>query len=328
MKRREFITLLGGAAAWPLAARAQQSERVRRIGVLLGSAETDLDSQAIMLALRNRLQELGWAEERNIQIVPRWGPVNDPSRVGAYADELVSLKPEVIFCRSTPAVAALLHATHVIPIIFMNANDPMGSGFVTSLARPGGNITGFVSFEPAIGGKWLELLREIAPAVARVALLYNPETHTGQHFQSIESASESLRMKLIRVPFRDAAGIDHGLDNFAREPNGGILVLPDISTVFHRDLIVRLAAQHRLPALYPFRQFVASGGLAYYGTDERDLAARTAEYIDRILKGENAAELPVQAPTKFALVVNMKTARTLGLDVPWFLQQRADEVIE
>jgi putative ABC transport system substrate-binding protein len=281
-----------------------------------------------MLAFRNRLQELGWIEGRDIQIVPRWGPVDDASRVGAYAADLVSLKPEVIFCRSTPVVAALQHATRDIPIVFINANDPISSGFVSSLARPGGNITGFVSFEPAIGGKWLELLREIAPAVARVALLYNPQTHTGQHFQAMESASQSLGMKLIRVPFRDATEIDHGLDDLAREPNGGILILPDISTVSHRDLIVSLAAQHRLPALYPFRQFVASGGLASYGTDEKDLAARAAEYIDRILRGEKAAELPVQAPTKFALVINLKTARTLGLDLPCFLQQRADEVIE
>ena len=327
MRRREVITLIGGAVAWPAAARAQQPEQMRRIGVLLGSAESDLEAKVSVLALENGLQELGWTKGRNIEIVYRWA-AGDATRMRAYAAEFASLKPDVIFCVSTPAVAALREATHVIPIVFINANNPIGSGFVASLARPGGNITGFVSFEPEMGGKWLEILREIAPNVARVALIYNPNTHTGQHFHSIESASRTLAVELIRVPFRDAAQIDHGVDNFARVPNSGLLVLPDISTVVHRDLIVKLAAQHRLPAVYPFRMFITSGGLSYYGTDESDLAREASEYISRILKGEKPADLPVQAPTRFKLVINLKTANALGLAIPPLVLARADEVIE
>jgi putative tryptophan/tyrosine transport system substrate-binding protein len=295
--------------------------------VLLGAAESDLEAQASVLALENGLQELGWTKKRNIEIVYRWA-AGDASRMRAYAAEFASLKPDVIFCVSTPAVAALQEATHVIPIVFVNANNPIGSGFVASLARPGGNITGFVSFEPEMGGKWLEILREIAPSVARVALVYNPNTHTGQHFDSIESASRTLAVELMRIPFHDATQIDRGILDFARVPNSGLLVLPDISTVVHRDSIVRSAAQHRLPAVYPFRMFMASGGLSYYGTDESDLARKATEYINRILKGENPADLPVQAPTKFKLVVNLKTANAIGLAISPLVLARADEVIE
>ena len=327
MKRREFITLLGSAAAWPLAARAQQTDRMKRIGVLMNYAERDRDILPLISAFRKRLEDFGWSEGRNVRIDERWA-AGDLDRLRAYAKELVSLKADVIFCNGTPTVVALQQATRTISIVFVNANDPIGFGFVKSIARPSGNITGFVSFEPAMGGKWLEMLREIAPGVVRIALIYNPQTHTGQHFQSIESGARSLAIKIARVQFRNAAEIERGIDDFAREPKGGLLVLPDTSNTLHRDLIVRLAAQHRLPAVYPRRFFITSGGLAYYGTDQTDMYRRAAEYIDRILKGAKPADLPVQAPTKFDLMINLKTAKALGLTVPPTLLARANEVIE
>jgi putative tryptophan/tyrosine transport system substrate-binding protein len=326
MKRREFITLLGGAAvAWPLAARAQQVERVRRIAVLNNVAEGDPDTQAWIGAFRQRLDNLGWSEGLKIDI--RWG-AGDLTRLRRYAVELVSMGPDVAFAESTPSIRALQQATRTIPIVFVGGSNPIGSGFVASLARPEGNITGFISFEPAIGGKWLGTLKEIAPRVARGALIYNPQTHTGQYFQSIETAAQSLGVELVRVAFHDASDIERGIDDFARAPNGGLLVLSDPSNALHRDLIVTLAARHRLPAVYPFRQFVAIGGLISYGVDRPDQYRRAAEYVGRILKGEKPGELPVQAPTKFELVINLKTAKALGLDVPLQLQQLADEVIE
>ena len=326
MRRREFITLLGGTAlAWPLAARAQQGERVRRIGVLMNLS--DRERQLELIAFRKRLGELGWSEGRSIRIDERWA-AGDLNRLHGYAAELVSLKPDVIFSEGTPVVASLKQATRTVPIVFVNANDPVGFGFVVSMARPGGNITGFVSYEPAMGGKWLEMLREIAPGLARVALIYNPLTHTGQHFQSIESASRSEAVIPIRLPFRDAAEIERMIDDFARGPNGGILVMPDTSTTLHADLIVRLAALHRLPAVYPFHLFVTQGGLAYYGTDTSEQYRQAAEYVDRILRGAKPADLPVQLPTKFELVINLKTAKALGLEIPPTMLGRADRVIE
>jgi putative ABC transport system substrate-binding protein len=329
MKRRELIRLLGGAAVvWPVGVQAQhQPERMRRVGVLTSFAVADMEAQALIGEFRQELQKLRWSEGGNIRIDDRWA-AGDHGRLSAYATELVSLKPDVILGYGTPPVAALQQATRTIPIVFVNANDPIGFGFVESMARPGGNITGFVAYEPAIGGKWLEMLREIAPGVARVALIYNPQTHSGQHFQSIETASQSLAVKLVRVPFREAAEIELRIDDFAREPNGGLLVLPDNSTNLHRDLIVRLAAQHRLPAIYPFRFFILSGGLAFYGTNSTDMLRRAAEYVDRILKGANPTELPVQAPTNFQLVINLKTAKAIGLTIPPLMLTRADEVIE
>jgi len=327
MRRREFISFLAGATTWPLVAGAQQSNATRRVGVLVALPVADVESQMQIAAFRQELQRLGWGEGGNIRIDDRW-TAGDPDGLRRHATELVSLKPDVILCQGTPTVAALQQATQTIPIVFVNANDPVGFGFVKSIARPGGNITGFVSFEPAIGGKWLETLREIAPGVSRVGLVYNPETHTGQHFPSIHTAARSLGIDDVRIPFREAAEIGPKIDDFARLENGSLLVLPDNSTNLHRDLIVRLAAQHRLPAIYPFRQFVTNGGLAYYGTDLSETFRRAAEYVDRILKGARPADLPVQAPIKFELVINMKTAKALGLDVPWQLQQRADEVIE
>jgi putative tryptophan/tyrosine transport system substrate-binding protein len=328
VRRREFITLLGGAAAaWPLVARAQHEERMRRIAVLNNVAEGDPDTQAWIGAFRQRLESLGWSENRNLKIDIRWG-AGDLTRLRHYAVELVSMGPDVAFAESTPSIRALQQATRTIPIVFVGGSNPVGSGFVASLARPEGNITGFISFEPAIGGKWLGTLKEIAPRVARAALIYNPRTHTGQYFQSIETAAQSLGVELVRVAFHDASDIERGIDDFARAPNGGLLVLSDPSTALHRDLIVTLAARHRLPAVYPFRQFIAIGGLISYGVDRPDQYRRAAEYVGRILKGEKPGELPVQAPTKFELVINLKTAKTLGLDVPLQLQQLADEVIE
>jgi len=330
MRRREFIALIGGAAASagsPLMARAQQTSSIRRVGVLTSLAVADVESQVLIAAFRQELQKLGWSEGGNIRIDDRW-PAGDPDGLRRYATELVSLKADVILGYGTPPVVALQQATQTIPIVFVNANDPVGFGFVKSIARPGGNITGFVSFEPAMGGKWLETLSEIAPGVARVGLIYNPQTHTGQHFPSIETASRSLAVELVRVPFREAAEIEHQIDDFARMRNGGLVVLPDNSTNLHRHLIVSLAAHHKLPAIYPFRHFVTNGGLAYYGTDTTETFRRAAGYVDRILKGAHPADLPVQAPTKFELLINLKTAKALGLDVPPTLVARADEVIE
>ena len=307
--------MLGGAAGWPVVARAQQSGEMRRVGALFSTAKSDLEAQSLIGITWHRLGELGWREGRNIRIEDRWS-AGDNDHLQSYAAELAQLNPDVIVCEGTPVVAALQQATRTTPIVFVNANNPIGSGFVASIARPGGNITGLVSFEPEIGGKWLQTLKEIAPGVARVALLYNPQTHTGQHFQSIGSASQAMAVNVIRLPFGNAAEIERALGDFAREPKGGLLVLPDNSTNLHRDLICTLAARHRLPAIYPFRRFISSGGLAYYGADTKDMYLKLADYIDRILRGANPADLPVQTPTKFELIINLKTATAVGLTIP------------
>ena len=328
MRRRAFVTLLGGAAAaWPLPLIAQQSERMRRIGVLTNFAENDPEAKALISMVRQRMKELGWSEGHNIRIDDRWA-AGGVDRRRAYAAELVGLKPDVILGVSTPTIAALQQATRTIPIVFVNANNPVGFGFVASLARPGGNITGFISFEPTLGGKWLGTLKEIAPGVARVALLHNPQTHTGQYFQSIETAARSLGVKPIRVGFRDAAEVERALDEFAREPNGALLVLPDSTNILHRETIIRMAGRHRLPAIYSQRLFITSGGLAHYGANTMDLYRQAAEYVDRILKGAKPADLPVQAPTKLELVINLKAAKAIGLEISPALLTRADEVIE
>src|SRR6516162_5568981 len=329
MKRREFITLLGGAAvAWPIAARAQQADRMRRIGVVVVTKENAPETPPRAMAFRQALAKTGWSEGRNVVIDFRFGTGGDLNRMRAQAKELIGLTPDVIVAESTPAAVALHQETAAVPIVFLQVANPIGSGLVASLARPGANLTGFTNFEPTMGGKWLELLKEIAPGVTRAIAICNPETHSEQYWQSVEAAAPSLAVKFKRAPVRDAAGIESAVARLAREPNGGVLVMPDSFTLAHRELIVALTARHRLPSISPFRVFTASGGLLSYGPDMVEVYWRVASYVDRILKGEKPADLPVQAPTKFELIVNLKTARALGLDVPWFLQQRADEVIE
>jgi putative ABC transport system substrate-binding protein len=330
MKRRAFITLLGSAAAWPLAARAQPSERVRQIGVLIPFAESDAEAQAQVAAFREGLQRLGWTAGRNVQFEYRWA-AGEVGRIRTFAKELVELQPDVILARTTAVTAALLQETRTIPIAFVVVSDPVGDGFVASMARPGGNVTGFTNVEASLGGKWLELLKGIAPRVARVAVIFNPNTAPGggsYYVRLVKDAAESIAVKMVATPVQDAAEIERAIDAFTREPNGSLLVLPDVTTAFHRELIIALAARHRLPAIYANRYYVASGGLVSYGVDIVDLYRSAASYVDRILKGAKPSDLPIQAPTKFELVINLKAAKAIGLDVPASLLARADEVIE
>jgi putative tryptophan/tyrosine transport system substrate-binding protein len=326
MRRRVFLALAGSAIALPSAVRSQQ-EHVRLIGVVTNFVGDDPDIQQWLKVLHARLQALGWEIGRNLRIESRFSG-GDSNRRQAYVREIVGLRPDVIVAVSTPTVAALQEATRTIPIVFVNANNPVGMGFVQSMARPGGNITGFLTFEPTIAGKWLELLKQIAPAVSRVALVHNPQTHTGQYFESAETAAQSLQIKVLRLAYRDAAELARALVDFAREPNGGLVSLPDSSNIVNRELIIQTAAKFRLPAIYSYRPFVTDGGLAYYGSDPSHLYVQAAQYVDRILRGAKPAELPVQAPTNFEMVLNLKTAGTLGLDVPMQIQQLADEVIK
>jgi putative tryptophan/tyrosine transport system substrate-binding protein len=329
MKRREFMALLGGAAAsWPVAARAQQGERVRRIGVLIGAIETDPESQARIVAFKEGLQALGWTDGRNVHIDYRFSSA-DLDLTRKYAAELVGLTPDVILANSPLVLRALRQQTFTIPIVFALVVDPVGEGFINSLAQPGGNITGFTSLEYPMSGKWLEVLKEIAPSVRRVSAINQAENVTGAgYLRALESAALTMGVQLIAAHVRDAAEIERAIAATASQSNGGLIILPSPLALVNREMIVKLAAQHRLPAVYPFRYFIASGGLMSYGVDTVEVFRRSALYIDRILKGEKPAALPVQQPTKFELVVNLKTAKALGLDVPWFLQQRADEVIE
>jgi putative tryptophan/tyrosine transport system substrate-binding protein len=330
MRRREFITLVGGATAWPLAARAQQGDRMRRIGVLMGYAESDREAQGFVAAFREGLQKLGWTEGRNIRIDTRWATPGDAESMQRFAKELVALQPDLILSQGTPTTAALLQQTRTIPIIFANVGDPVGSGFVASFPRPGGNVTGFTNIEPTMAGKWLELLKEIAPRVTRVAFLFNPATATyAEYFLNpFKAAAASFAVEAIAAPVRDTSELEAVVAAQAREPNGGLMVLPDAFTTGHRAEITSLAARYRLPAVYPFRFFTELGGLLSYGSHPLDNYRRAASYADRILKGAKPSELPVQAPVKFELIINLKTAKALGLDVPVQLQQRADEVIE
>jgi putative ABC transport system substrate-binding protein len=327
MRRREFITLVGGAAAWPLAARAQQAGRVYRIGMLMGQPEGDPENASRLAAFRLALGKLGWSEGRNLLIDMRWG-AGDPDRMRTHGKELSGLAPDIVVAESTPATAALRQEVRGVPIVFLQVANPIGAGFVASLARPGGNITGFTNFEPSMGGKWLELLKEVAPRLARAAAIFNPETHSGQYWQSIEAAAPSLAVKFIRAPVRAAAEIERAVEAFARDPNGGLLVMPDSFTLAHREMIVTLAERHRLPSIYAFRVFPASGGLLSYGIDQVEIYRRVAAYVDRILRGANPGELPVEGPTKFELVINLRTAKALGLDIPGNLLSFVDEVIE
>jgi putative ABC transport system substrate-binding protein len=324
--RREFIALLGGAAAWPLAARSQQGERVRRIGVLMNLTADDPEAQLRNAAFLQGLQQLGWFAGRNLRVDSRWvGGITD--RFREYAAELVALGPEVILAVSSPSVAALQQATRTIPIVFVNVADPIGAGFVGSMARPGGNATGFTVFEYGMSAKWLELLKQVAPGVTRVAVVRDPTNAAGVgQFGAVQSVAPSLGVELNSVAVSDSADLERGVMAFAREANGGLIVLPGGSVVSHRNLIIALAAKYRLPAVYPYRYY--AGGLLSYGPDAIVPFRRAATYADRILKGEKPADLPVQAPTKYELVINLKTAKAIGLTVPPSLLARADEVIE
>jgi putative tryptophan/tyrosine transport system substrate-binding protein len=328
MRRREFIILLGGVAAWPYAARAQQPGKVRRIGVLIPFSENDPEVQARLAAFKQRLQDLGWTDGRNVRIDYRFTDENT-ERIRIGAGELVAVAPDVIVVYANPAVAVLRQATRVIPIVFAQVSDPVGSGFVPSLARPGGNITGFHNFEPAIGGKWLEVLKQIAPGVRRVAVVHNPDIAANVAFlRAAEAASTSLGVTVTAADVRAAADIESALTAFAREPNGGLIVVPNPINLTSRELIIASAARQGLPAIYPFHYYPTSGGLVSYGFDPIEQSSGAASYVDRILRGTNPGELPVQLPTKYRLVINLKTAKALGLDVSLQLQQRADELIE
>jgi putative tryptophan/tyrosine transport system substrate-binding protein len=328
MRRRAFLGVLGGAAAWPLAARAQQGERMRRIGVLMNLGSDDAEGQARNAAFLQGLQELGWTVGRNVWIEYRWG-AGDAELFRRHASELVALAPDVILAGGGAVVPSLLQATRTVPIVFTGTPDPVGAGFVESLARPGGNATGFTPWEFGIGAKWLELLKEIAPGTTRVAVIRDPAIAAGVGMLgAIQSVAPSLGVELRPLGVRDAGEIERAITAFAGSPNGGLIVTGSTLAGVHRDLITMLAAWHRLPAIYFFRYFITGGGLISYGPDSIDPYRQAASYVDRILKGEKPAGLPVQAPTRYELVINLKTAKALGLTVPDSLLARADEVIE
>ena len=328
MRRREVFPLLVGTAAWPLVGRAQQGEHMPHIGVLTNFASDDAVAQARMTAFMQALQQLGWTDGRNVRIEVRWG-ADDADRFRKYAVELVALSPDVILTSTTTAAALLLNATRTVPIVFVNVIDPVGAGLVASLARPGGNATGFLVFEYGIGPKWLEFLKQIAPRVTRAAVLRDPATSAGiGQLAAIQSVAPSFGVELTPVDVRDPVEIERAITELARGLDGGLIVTASPSQGIHRDLIIRLAAQHALPAVYPFRYMITSGGLISYGPDITDQFRRAASYVDRILTGERPADLPVQAPTKYELVINLKTAKALDLTVPQTLLATADEVIE
>jgi putative ABC transport system substrate-binding protein len=326
VKRREFITLLGGAAVWPVTVRAQQPARMRRIGVLMGLAANPL-GEIYTAALLEGLRELGWADGQNLRLDIRWAAAGSTEKTRALAKELINERPDLIVAQNTPMVAAVLQETRTIPIIFVNVADPVGSGFVVSIPRPGGNVTGFTGFEPSLAGKWLGLLKEIAPSVTRAALIFNPVNGPG--FSFLRAAEAALSdMKVIAAPVHNTSEIEHVMDELSREANGGLIMLPDNFTAIHRKLIISLSARHRIPAIYPFRYIPSEGGLISYGADVADLHRRAASYIDRILKGAHPSDLPVQSPTKFFMAVNLKIAKAFGLDLSPALLATADEVIE
>jgi putative ABC transport system substrate-binding protein len=328
VRRREFIALLGGAAAWPLAAVAQQGTHIRRVGVLMSVAEDDPEGAVRLTVFQGSLEELGWRAGHNVQIDTHWGAatIGDNRK---HAAELVALAPDVILASTTVALAPLLELTRTVPIVFVNAADPVGAGFVESLARPGGNATGFIVFEYSLSAKWLELLKEIAPRTTRVAVLRDASVPAGiGQFSAIQAVAPTFGVELHPVNLRDAGEIERAIDTFAEGVNGGLIVTASTLATKHRKLIIELAARHRLPAIYPFAYYAGDDGLLAYGPNSIDQYRRAAAYIDRILKGEKPADLPVQAPTKYELVINLKTAKALGIDMPATLLARADEVIE
>jgi putative tryptophan/tyrosine transport system substrate-binding protein len=327
MQRRQFIALLGGAATWPLAARAQQDQRVRRLGVLSALAEDDPESVARRPAFEQALKALNWTDGSNLQIDYRWA-AGDAERIRKLVAEIIALAPDVILTSGSSLVAPMMQATRTIPIVFVQVIDPVGSGFVESLARPGGNITGFTQFEYSLAAKWVELLKQIAPQVSRAAVIRDPRLGYGiGQFAVVQAIAPSLGMEVSAINAPDVSEIERGIAAFARSPNGGLVVTTG-GTGFHRNEIIALAAKHRLPAVYPYSYFVRSGGLISYGPDTIDQYRRAADYIDRIFKGEKPANLPVQTPTKYNLAINLKTAQSLGLAVPHPMLTRADEVIE
>jgi putative ABC transport system substrate-binding protein len=327
MKRREFMILLGAvAAAWPLAAGAQQPDRVRRVGVLMGIAD-DFEGQARIAVFRQALQALGWSEGRNVQFIYRWSG-GDVAHARQLAKELLDLRSDVILTNSTPVTVAVRDSTRTTPTVFVQVSDPVGAGVVQSLARPRGNLTGFTNFDPSTAGKWLELLKRLAPNITRVAYLFNPNTAPLLYAKAVETAAPSLSVKSIPAAVHNAVEIERALAQVARESDSALLVLPDLFNATNRQSIITLAARHVLPAVYPFRYFVTSGGLMSYGTELLDTYRQAASYVDRILKGERPSDLPVKPPTKFELVINLKTAEALGIEVPPTLLARADEVIE
>jgi putative tryptophan/tyrosine transport system substrate-binding protein len=328
LKRRDFMTLLGGAAVWPLPARAQQGDKVRRIGVLMPLAADDPEGQARLATFQQGLQQSGWTIGHNVRIDSRW-PAGDSERLRRYAAELVALSPDVILATGSAAAGPLLQATRTIPVVFVIVPDPVGAGFVNSLSRPGGNATGFIQFEYGISGKWLELLKQIAPGVTRAAILRDPAISAGiGQFGAIQAVAPSLGVEVTPVNVRDADEIERAIADFAHSANAGLIITGSALAIVHRHLIVRLAAKHRLPAVYFQRALVADGGLISYGADTLDQYRRAVGYVDRILKGEKPADLPVQAPTKYELVINLRTAKALGLEIPSSVLARADEVIE
>jgi putative tryptophan/tyrosine transport system substrate-binding protein len=328
VRRREFIGFLGSAAAWPLGARAQQSDRMRRVGALIALAERDSEAKGWVVGFRQGLEKRGWLETRNIRIDFRFAPAGTHAQ--ALAKELVAIRPEVIFAIPTPAVAALQRETEEIPIVFAALADPVGSGFIASLPRPGRNITGVMQYEPSVAGKWLTMLKDIAPSLTRVAFVINSKTAPfyNYYLHAAEPVSQSLGINLVPTFVENAVEIEHSIELFARLPNGGLLVPPDITTFAHRDLITALAARHSLPAVYSFRSIVKTGGLISYGIDVADMCRQAGFYVDRILRGDSPANLPVQAGTKFETALNLTTAKALGLIVPPTLLVAADEVIE
>jgi putative ABC transport system substrate-binding protein len=331
VKRRDFITLLGGTMVMQsLTAHAQQFGGMRRIGVLMSYPETDPDAQAFLAAFREGLQKLGWTEGRNVRFDTRWASPGNAEAMQRFAKEIVELQPDLILGHTTTATAALLQQTRTIPVIFAFVSDPVGSGLVASFPHPGGNVTGFIVMEPTMAGKWLELLKEIAPRAARVAFLFNPATATYAEYylKPFKAAAASFAVEAIAAPVRDTSELESIIATQAREPNGGLIVMPDTFTDAHRAEITSLAARYHLPAVCPFRFYAELGCLLSYGNEQIDNFRRAAQYADRILKGAKPSDLPVQAPVKFVLTINLKTAKALGLDVPVQLQQRADEVIE